>query len=220
MATGTKQIRIVIADDHPLLREGLKAVLASDPRMQVVGEAEDGDDAVRLVDSLRPDVLLLDMSMPRQTGLDTLRALAAKSRPARVIVLTASIDRAELVEAIHLGARGVVMKQSGVPQLAIAIRGVMAGELWVGRDVIGDLRQHPPPPAPEARAPKTRLTKRERQVVGKVMGGCTNRDIARELGITEDTAKRHLTHIFDKLGVSNRLELALYAVNNPAVAEG
>ena len=97
----------------------------------------------------------------------------------------------------------------------------MDGELWVGRDVIGDLRQHPPPPPPAApvKAARTRLTKRERQVVGKVMAGCTNRDIARELGITEDTAKRHLTHIFDKLGVSNRLELALYAVNTPGIAD-
>ena len=221
MSDAQAPIRIVIADDHPLVREGLRTLLELQPGFTVVGEAGDGSDAVQLTKDLRPDVLLLDLAMPRMNGLDVLKALADTATEVRTVLLTATIEREETVHALRLGARGVVLKESATQMLYKCIRAVMAGEFWVGHERIGDLMQtlHQIGRAPAREpSPASRLTRRELQVISAVIEGGSNKDIAKALGLSEQTVKNHLSNIFDKLGVSNRLELALYAVHHGLLA--
>jgi len=213
-------IRIVIADDHPVFREGLVKLLQAKPDLQVVGVAADGADAMALVAKLEPDLLLLDLAMPRMTGLVTLRELKDRAARARIIMVTAAIDRTEIITALQLGAQGVVMKGSASEVLFKSIRAVMAGQYWVGRNRVPDLAtslrelnaSHPQPTRKQFG-----LTPRELEVVGVILAGYSNNDIATKFAISEKTVKHHLTNIFDKLGVSNRLELALFALHHHLV---
>jgi DNA-binding NarL/FixJ family response regulator len=210
-------IRIVIADDHPLVRDGLRKLLELQPGFAVVGEAADGFEAVQLTKQLRPDVLLLDLSMPRMNGIDVLKELADTAAQVRTVLLTGAIEREETVEVLRLGARGVVLKESPTELLYRCIRAVMKGEFWVGRERINDLMQSlrriEQVPA-RAASPASRLTPREVQVIAAIIEGATNKDIGKKFGLSEQTVKNHLSNIFDKLGVSNRLELALYTVHH------
>ncbi len=215
-------VRILIADDHALFREGLRRLLEAEPDFQVVGEAADGLEAVTLAQRLQPDVVLLDLAMPRRPGLEALRELGATASPVRIILLTAAIDKAQIIEALQLGARGVVLKESASQLLLKSIRAVMAGQYWVGRDGVADLvqclRQLTAATREEKRQKTFGLTARELEIISAVVAGSTNRDIAKQLSISEDTVKHHLTNIFDKTGVSTRLELALFAVNHRLVS--
>ena len=217
-------IRILIADDHPIFRDGLRRLLEADPGLKVVGEAADGIDALKLAIKLKPDILLLDLAMPRQTGLDTLPELSSACPQLRVIVLTAAVEKPEVVRALQLGARGVVMKDSATQLLLRSIRAVMRGEFWVGRDSVSDLVQflREGLRGPRLKEPLRKdfgLTPRELDVIAAIVAGFTNRDVAQKFSISEDTVKHHLTNIFDKLGVSNRLELALFAVHHQLVGD-
>jgi len=211
------QVRIVIADDHPVFREGLVKLLEAKPDLRVVGAAFDGDQAAQMVAKLEPDLLLLDLTMPRMTGLSTLKELRDKSARARVILVTAAIDRTEIIAGLQLGARGVVLKESASEVLFKSIRAVMAGEYWVGRKRVTDLTttlrelmaSHPEPTRKQFG-----LTPREMEIISVIRGGYSNNDIATRFSISEKTVKHHLTNIFDKLGVSNRLELALFALHH------
>lgn len=223
MDKNQKTIRILIADDHPIFRDGLRKLLEAEPGLTVVGEACDGAEAVAMARQLTPDILLLDLAMPRLPGIEALRELVSTPTPVRTILLTAAIERAQIVEALQLGARGVVLKESATQMLLRSIRTVMAGQFWVGRESVSDLvatlRELMPSGAEKARQKSFGLTPRELEVVSTIVAGYTNKDIAQKFGISEQTVKHHLTNIFDKLGVSTRLELALFAVNHHLFTE-
>jgi two-component system, NarL family, nitrate/nitrite response regulator NarL len=211
-------VRIVIADDHPIFRDGLRRLLEADPRFEVVGEAGDGQEAVRQVAQLRPDVLLLDLAMPRSNGLQALQELIELGFPVRPVLLTAAIDPAETIKALQLGARGVILKESATQLLYKCLMAVMSGEYWVGHERVQDIVQHLRVAGRQAHAasttPAMMLTRRELQIVASIVEGASNKDIGQQFNLSEQTVKNHLSHIFDKVGVSNRLELALYAVHH------
>ena len=212
-------IRIVIADDHPIFRDGLRRLLETETDLKVIGEACDGGEAVKLARQLKPDILLLDLAMPRQHGLEALREMSTTSNQGsvRIILLTAAAEKKQIVEALQLGARGVVLKDSATQLLLKSIYTVMAGEYWVGRESVSNLVQYlrnlMQSSGEEARQKKFGLTPRELEIVSAVVAGYSNKEIAEYFKISEDTVKHHLSNIFDKLGVSTRLELALFAVN-------
>lgn len=218
---GAAPVRVLIADDHPIFRDGLKRLLEAEEGFVVVGEAADGEQALALAERLAPDILLLDLAMPRMPGLVVLSALAQKSTPVRTILLTAAIERPEVIAALQAGAYGVVLKDSATELLFKCIRCVMQGQYWIGREGIGDLvavlqqARRDADKAPGGR--RFRLTRREQEVVVAIVGGLTNREIAGQMGVTEDTVKHHVTNVFDKLGVSNRLELAMFAIDHRLV---
>jgi len=218
-------IRIVIADDHPIFRDGLRRLLEAEPGLKVIGEASDGNDAVKLARQLKPDVMLLDLAMPRQPGLEALRDLSiGGANGVKVILLTAAAEKHQIVEALQLGARGVVLKDSATQLLLKSIHTVMAGEYWVGREAVSNLvqylRMQMQASNEESRQKKFGLTPRELEIVSAVVAGYSNKEIAEYSKISEDTVKHHLSNIFDKLGVSTRLELALFAVNQGLPIKG
>lgn len=208
--------RILIADDHPIFRDGLRRLLESEGDFKVIGEACDGVEAVELARKLTPEILLLDLAMPRRQGLDALRELAFSLRSVRVVLLTAAAEKEQIIEALQLGARGIVLKDSATQILLQSIRSVMNGEYWVGRERVTNLVEYLSTlvaPSAYSQINKYRLTPRELQIVSTVVAGYANKEIAQYFKISEDTVKHHLSNIFDKLGVSSRLELALFAVN-------
>ncbi len=220
MPETAKIIRILIADDHPIFRHGLRTLLEAEPDLRVIGEASDGAEAVQSAAQMKPDILLLDLTMPRMPGMDALRELSTAELPVHTIVLTVAIEKAQIVEALQLGARGIVLKDSATEFVLKSIRAVMGGFYWVGNERVSNLIQclHDLMPKSGAAKPKTfGLTPRELDVVSAIVAGCTNKEIAQKFSLSEQTVKHHLTSIFDKLGVSTRLELALFATQNNLV---
>jgi two-component system, NarL family, nitrate/nitrite response regulator NarL len=213
----SQTVRILIADDHPIFRDGLKRLLESERDFKVIGEACDGLEAVKMVRQLKPEVLLLDLAMPRRPGLEALREMSTDATSVRVILLTAAAEKDQIVEALQLGARGVVLKDSATQILLKSIRAVMNGEYWVGRESVSNLVQYlrtlVGTSSNTARQRRYGLTPRELEIVSAVVAGYANKEIAEHFKISEDTVKHHLSNIFDKVGVSTRLELALFAVN-------
>jgi len=218
------KIRIVVADDHPIFRDGLCKLLALEEDFEVVGQAQDGRQVLEVLQEHEPDILLLDLKMPGLDGLATLQRLQAVKNKTRVIVLTASDDKNEFVQAMRLGTSGIVLKQTATELLIKSIRRVHAGEIWLdSHTTAAVIRQfvaadEPPPPLAPASAGRERerspLSQREREIVALVAQGFKNKEMAEKMFISEQTVKNHLHNIFDKLGVSDRLELALYAIHN------
>jgi len=208
-----KKIRILIADDHPIFRDGLRKLLSLEEDFQVIGEAEDGKEAVEMVQKLTPDILLLDLKMPNLSGIGALEALGDKNKTTRVIVLTASEDEAAVVQAMRMGTAGIVLKQTATELLIKSIRKVYDGEIWLDSRMTTAVMKEFSQPAPVREPIKTVLSAREREVVALVCQGFRNKEIAEKMFISEQTVKNHLHNIFDKLGVSDRLELALFAIH-------
>ncbi|HYE24351.1 MAG TPA: response regulator transcription factor [Clostridia bacterium] len=211
------KVRLLIADDHTIFRDGLRRLLESEGGMSVVGEAGDGAEAIAMVQQSRPDILILDLAMPRVPGLEALRELIAMQAPTRVIILTAAIEKRQVLEALQIGARGVVLKDAATQILMKAIRTVMNGQFWVDREPVSDVVQYlrrESASQPASRAKAYGLTRRETEILGAIVAGLSNKEIAHKFSLSEDTVKHHLTNIFDKVGVSSRLELALFAINN------
>ena len=213
-------IRILVVDDHRIFRDGLCKLLAAEADFRVEGETGDGDMAVQLVQELHPDILLLDLAM-RPHGLEILRKLVDQPGfSTRTIILTAAIENRQVVEALRMGARAVVLKESATTVLFKCIRTVMAGQYWIGNEAVADLvKLVREITAPKRECPRNGLTPRELQVISTIVAGYSNREIAQKFSISEDTVKHHLTNIFDKLGTSSRLELATYAISHHLVDE-
>lgn len=203
-----EQVRIAIVDDHPIFRDGLRRLLESEPGFAIVAEGTDGLDAVRIAKESTPDVLLLDVAMPRMDGVDALAA--PELAGTRVIVLTAALTERQAAKVIELGARGIVLKESATRLLVDSIRGVMDGRVMIAPEVAATLAQMLDGGGRQARP--YRLTARESEIVDAIADGRSNREIAQALGISLQTVKHHLTSIFDKTGTSSRLELALVAI--------
>lgn len=212
-----KQISIAIISGQTIFRDGLHALLRRARDFSVVGEAADGEAAVSLIQHVKPDVVLLDLKLPKLSGIEVLHRLAEEDSRARVLVFSSDIGNNETIQALHLGARGIVLNGSPSPMLFEGIRRVMADEYWVSPDTIASLVQRlrrPLPPSPSAQPASFGLTSRELEVIMEVVAGSSNPEIAKKLCLSEQTVKHHLTHVFDKLGVYNRVELAMFATNH------
>ena len=198
-------IRIIIADDHAILRDGLRRLLATEQDFRVIAEASDGREALARSIELRPDVLLLDLAMPQLSGLEVLRELARQAPAVRTVLLTASIPPLAFTAAVELGVRGIVLKASPPDMLLRGIRAVREGQFWVAGESLASWARN-------SRFRRTGgLTSRELDIVSAIKAGHSNREIAAKLRISEETVKRHLSNIYGKLGVSSRLELAVLA---------
>jgi DNA-binding NarL/FixJ family response regulator len=214
-----KTVRIVIADDHPIVRDGLRRLLSLEEDFEIAGEACDGRDVLTKVKETNPDVLLLDLRMPNLNGLATLEALQQLNRGTQVIVLTASDDKDEFVQAMKLGCRGILLKQSEPDFIVKCIRKVYGGEIWLDSyttaAVINQFSKgtHPANGVPMMGRERNPLSAREREIVSLIAQGYKNKEMAEKMFISEQTVKNHLHNIFEKLGVSDRLELALYAIH-------
>jgi two-component system, NarL family, nitrate/nitrite response regulator NarL len=211
----THPVRIVLIDDHALVRAGLRLLIESQPSLKIVGEAANPADALRIVADVQPDVMLLDLDLGGSSSLDTVPGLLEAVPQGRIILLTGSRDQEEHLRAVRLGAMGVVLKDQAATVLVEAIARVHAGEVWLdnalmARAVTSMQAARPAPPDPEA-AKIAALTQRERDVIALICQGLPNREIGKKLYLSESTVRHHLTSIFDKLGVQSRLELVIYA---------
>jgi DNA-binding NarL/FixJ family response regulator len=222
-------IRVLVVDDHAVVREGLRTFLGLQDGIAVVGEAADGDEAVDQARRLRPDVVLMDLTMPRRDGVEAMRELRRVLPDARVVVLTSNATDSRLLSAVQAGAAGYLLKDVQPQELARAVRAAHAGGAMLDPTVAARLVEAiaapapspapvsspapipTPPPAP-AGPPAANLTPREREVLGLIGVGRSNKWIALELGVSEKTVKTHVGHQLAKLGVSDRTQAAIYAV--------
>jgi DNA-binding NarL/FixJ family response regulator len=206
-------IQLVIVDDHPIVLHGLKRLFESTDGFDVVECCSSGAEALATARSRAFDVMLLDLRMPGQTGLDVLRTITAEKLPGRTVILTAAITDDEVVQAMRLGAQGVVMKESSPETLIECVRRVSRGEQWIDRETMGRAFGRVLQREEAARDVAKVLTPREIEIVRMITQGLRNKAIADRLSISEGTVKIHLHNIYEKLGVDGRLELMLYAQN-------
>jgi DNA-binding NarL/FixJ family response regulator len=204
-------ISLVLADDHPLVLDGLEQLCRLESDFALLARCEDGETALRAVRAHRPDVLVLDIRMPGKNGLAVLRELSHEKLPTRVVLLTANLGEDDVLEAMRLGVRGVVLKEMAPQLLVRCIRTVHQGGQWIEKRSFGKALDRMLRREAGAREVAAKLTPREVEVVCKVGLGQRNREIAEALNITEGTVKIHLHNIYEKLGLGSRLELSLYA---------
>jgi len=218
----TAPIRVLIADSYPIVLEGLRSVLSQHSGIQLVGEAVDGMEAIDKTVHLDPDVVLMDLKLPRVDGLTVLRSIQTRAPRSKIILFASSDNKDDFVEAMKLGCSGILLKDAGTGLIEKSIQKVYAGEIWLDSNTTAAvIRQFASPnefPAAHSNGKPTReraqLSQREREIIVLIAQGYKNKEIAEKMFITEQTVKNHLHNIFDKLGVSDRLELALYAIHN------
>jgi len=204
-------IRIILADDHPVVRRGLSQFIAEEEELEVVAECANGEAALQAVERFQPDVLIVDLQMPAVGGMEVLRRLREKQIALPTIVLAGNISDDEVMEAMRLGAKGVVLKEMAPSLLVQCIRKVASGGLWLEKEAVGraleKMLQH------EQSREKARevLTPREIEITRMIARGLGNREIGEKLFISEGTVKTHLHTIYEKLGIKSRLQLANYA---------
>jgi DNA-binding NarL/FixJ family response regulator len=215
MPSSKHTIRIAVADDHAMFRDGLRMLLNASRDLTVVGEAANGDDCLKVLTKLKPDILLLDLRMPGMDGLEVLEQIKLHSIPTRVIALSDAKNNRDVVSAMRRGARGIVQKQSAGQVLIKIIRRVHSGEISLDESLgVAVMQDFSRPAEAPPRRKNVLLSDREKEIVHLVAQGFRNREIAEKLFIAQQTVKNHVHDIFDKLGVSDRLELALYAVHH------
>jgi DNA-binding NarL/FixJ family response regulator len=218
----TAPIRVLIADAHPVAVEGLRSVLSKTDDIEVVGDSSDGAEALEKIIHLEPDVVLLDLGLPGAEGMAMLRSVQTRAPRSKVILFTTSERKNEFVEAMKLGCSGILLKEGSTALIEKSIHRVHAGEIWLDSNTTAAvIRQFASPadfPAAHTNGKpqreRTQLSQREREIIVLIAQGYKNKEIAEKMFITEQTVKNHLHNIFDKLGVSDRLELALYAIHN------
>ncbi len=218
MKNDNNPIRVLISDDQPIFRFGLRSLLESQSDIAVVGEGSVGLETVALTNKLRPDILLLDLAPPEAAGLQVLSHLARLPLRTRTLVMTCDTSKAGVVQALHLGASGVVVKNSPREVMLESLRSVAAGQYWLSREsvpiVIEALHTRVPDQGLPVSTGKQTLTAQELKLISKISSGLSNREIGHAFEICERTVKHRLTHIFQKLGVSTRLELVLFALEH------
>ena len=210
-------IGIVIADDHPVVRLGVRMMLEVNDNFRVVGEACDGIEALQNVDRFHPDILLLDLSMPNMSGMEALGQLKSRHCNTKTVVLATNVNKNQVLDAMRMGARGIVNKGGSQSELHECIEAVLDGNYWAFGTPIDDLVTLFQELKRETEQPPKQifgLTPRGLQITSLIAEGFTNKDIAAEFKISSETVKHHLKRIFDKTGVSNRLELAIFAINH------
>ncbi|WP_330295696.1 response regulator transcription factor [Streptomyces sp. NBC_00503] len=211
-STGDSGIRVLLVDDHQVVRRGLRTFLEVQEDIEVVGEASDGEEGIARAEELRPDVILMDIKMPGTDGIEALRRLRALANPARVLIVTSFTEQRTVVPALRAGAAGYVYKDIDPDALAAAIRSVHAGHVLLQPEVAVTLLSeegHPPSPGRGGS-----LTDREREVLRHIADGRSNREIARSLVLSEKTVKTHVSNILMKLDVTDRTQAALWAVRH------
>lgn len=203
--------RILIADDHAIVRTGLRALLKGEAGLELVGEASSGEEALHLAESLRPDILVLDLSMPVMDGIQVTRQVKAVLPNVRILILTVHEDEALLREAIRVGAAGYILKGAAEEELIAAIHTVQMGEIYVHPKLVRNLLVEPPRTPPSSRSPGELLTPRELDILKSIVQGYTNRQIAEELKLSVRTVEGYRANLTDKLGLHNRADLVRYA---------
>lgn len=209
--------RIVLIDDHPLFRSGVAQLVRSDPSLELAGEAGDGASGVALAERVDPDLVLIDLNMKAMNGIETLRALRQRPLRARCVMLTVSDDGRDVLEAMRAGADGYLLKDLEPEELALRIREAVCGRVVIESSLAGvmaDAALQPPAPREDPRLAE--LTEREREILAWLADGRSNKEIARELGISDATVKVHIKHLLRKLGVKSRLEAAVFALQSPS----
>jgi NarL family two-component system response regulator LiaR len=202
------QVRVLIADDHGVVRQGLRMYLGSDPELEIAGEARDGLEAVNLARELRPDVVLMDLLMPVMDGISAIAAIRREVPDTEIVALTSVLEDAAVIDAMRAGAIGYLLKDADSHELRRAIKAAAAGQVQLSPQAAARLLR-------EIRAPEKtleQLTERETDVLGLLAQGKSNKEISRTLNIAEQTVKSHVSHILDKLGVPSRTQAALYAI--------
>jgi NarL family two-component system response regulator LiaR len=205
-------IRVLIADDHPLVREGLRSFLSTTEDIEVIGEAADGAEAEAMTAALQPDVVMMDLAMPNVDGIEAIRRIAAADSSSRVIALTSFATDDKVFPAIQAGAAGYLLKETPAAELADAIRRVHRGEPILHPSVAQRLMRQVA--AAEPRSYRSDLTARELEVLRLIAAGRSNKEIARDLSVAEKTVKTHVSNVLSKLGVADRTQAAVYAVQN------
>lgn len=214
VAPSTGKISVLIADDHPMVRQGLRVFLELQPDIEVVGEAADGAQAAQLAQELRPDVVLLDLVMPGTDGVTAIELMAEAAVESKVLIVTSFGEHRTVVPAIRAGARGYVSKEVEPSALAAAIRAVAAGHVLLGPEVAAALLSGNASQTTEGAGADPQLTAREREVLDLIARGRSNREIARALTVSEKTVKTHVSSVLMKLGVADRTQAALWAVRH------